>query len=272
MGGARAGAGWRESIHDERDDRVAGPASDRGASEPHRPCARSRSPHLQRTRTRGGVAADPVAAIGEREDRARPHYRGSFETRARVRQERHCHRGDVERHQRRGRGAFGRVHTDPRNILRVAEVLAQRLAAIDSANAAFYQGRYKDFSSRWGAAITRWEQQAATLKGASVIVHHKNMSYLLNWLGMSEAGALEPKPGIEPSAAHLAALMAQLQVRPAGMVIRAAYQDARASEWLADRAKIPAVVLPFTVGGSERAKDLFGLFDDPIARLLAARK
>jgi zinc/manganese transport system substrate-binding protein len=30
------------------------------------------------------------------------------------------------------------------------------------------------------------------------------------------------------------------------------------------------VQLPFTVGGSDKAKDLFGLFDDTLARLLAA--
>jgi zinc/manganese transport system substrate-binding protein len=28
--------------------------------------------------------------------------------------------------------------------------------------------------------------------------------------------------------------------------------------------------VPFTVGGSDGAKDLFGLFDDTVARLLAA--
>jgi zinc/manganese transport system substrate-binding protein len=52
------------------------------------------------------------------------------------------------------------------------------------------------------------------------------------------------------------------------MVLRAAYQDARPSEWIAQRAHIPAVELPFTVGGNDAAKDLYGLFDDTIARLL----
>ena len=118
----------------------------------------------------------------------------------------------------------------------------------------------------------RWEQRAAPLKGKSVIVHHKNLIYLLDWLGMHEAGALEPKPGIEPSAAHLGTLLAQLQARPVSMVVRAAYQDARASEWLAERAKIPAVVVPYTVGGNNAAKDLFALFDDTITRLLGAAK
>jgi hypothetical protein len=41
---------------------------------------------------------------------------------------------------------------------------------------------------------------------------------------------------------------------------------------IAERAKIPAVVLPFTVGGSDKAKDLYALFDDTIERLLAAAK
>jgi zinc/manganese transport system substrate-binding protein len=67
-------------------------------------------------------------------------------------------------------------------------------------------------------------------------------------------------------------LMAQLQKQPAKMVLRAGYQDARPSEWLSQHAHIAAVVLPFTVGGDERAKDLFAMFDDTIARLLEAAK
>ena len=169
-------------------------------------------------------------------------------------------------------GGNPHVHMDPRNIARLAPMLAARLAGIDPANKAFYESTQADFSTRWNAAIARWEQRAAPLKGAGVVVHHKNMSHLLNWLGMREVGALEPKPGIEPSAAHLSALMAQLKSQPAKMVIRAAYQDARASEWIAERAKIPAVMLPYTVGGTERAKDLVGLFDDTIDRLIGALK
>lgn len=169
-------------------------------------------------------------------------------------------------------GGNPHVHMDPRNIARLAPLLSSRLADIDPANKAFYQSTQADFSSRWSAAVARWDQRAAPLKGAGVIVHHKNMSHLLNWLGMREVGALEPKPGIEPSAAHLSSLLAQLQSQPAKMVIRAAYQDARASEWVAERAKIPAVMLPYTVGGSERAKDLFDLFDDTLDRLLRALK
>lgn len=164
------------------------------------------------------------------------------------------------------------IQLDPRNMLRVADALAQRLGQIDPANAGYYQNRHRDFTGRWNTAMQKWNQRATPLKGVAIVEHHKNMTYLLNWLDMRSVGTLESKPGVEPSAAHLTRLLGQLQRQPAKMVLRAAYQDARASRWLSERAHIPAVVLPFTVGGSDRAKDLFGLFDDTLDRLLEAAR
>jgi zinc/manganese transport system substrate-binding protein len=162
------------------------------------------------------------------------------------------------------------IQTDARNIGRVAAPLAARMAQLDPPNAAFYQSRYQQFSQRWTEAIARWEKQAAPLKGVPVVVQHKGFTYLEAWLGLNEIAALEPKPGIEPTTSHLSEVLATLQRTPAKMILRAAYQSDRPSQWLAERAKIPAVTLPFTVGGTEGAKDLFGLFDDTIARLLKA--
>ena len=164
------------------------------------------------------------------------------------------------------------IQTDPRNIGRVATALVQRLADIDPASAAYYQARYRDFAPRWETAIKRWEQQAAPLKGVTVVVQHKGFPYLEHWLGLREVASLEPKPGVEPTSAHLTEVLEQLQREPAKMILRAAYSDDRASEWLAGRAKIPAVALPYTVGGNDKAKDLFSLFDDTVQQLLGALK
>jgi zinc/manganese transport system substrate-binding protein len=167
-------------------------------------------------------------------------------------------------------GGNPHIQTDPRNIGRVATALAQRLGEIDPKNADYYQTRHRDFVQRWEVAIQRWEQQAAPLKGIRIVVQHKGFPYLENWLGLREVAALEPKPGIEPTSAHLTEILEQLRRQPAKMILRAAYNDGRASEWLAERTKIPAVMLPFTVGGSDKANDLFGLFDDTVQRLLRA--
>src|SRR5450631_1373646 len=160
------------------------------------------------------------------------------------------------------------IQTDPRNIARVAAPLAARLAELDPENAAFYQARYKAFAERWTAAIANWERQAGPLRGVTIIVQHKAFTYLIAWLGLKEVASLEPKPGIEPTTAHLSEVLAIMQREPVKMVLRAAYQSDRASQWIAERAKINAVALPFTVGGDDAAKDLFGLFDDTIQRLL----
>ena len=159
------------------------------------------------------------------------------------------------------------IQTDPRNILRVAAPLAARLAELDPANAAAYAARAKQFSERWTAAIAKWEQQGAPLRGAPIVVQHKAFTYLIAWLGINEIAALEPKPGVEPTSAYLTEVLAAVQRQSPKMVIRAAYQSDRASAWMAERAKINAVALPFTVGGDADSKDLFSLFDDTLARL-----
>ena len=161
------------------------------------------------------------------------------------------------------------LHLDPRNVARVAEALAERMASIDPREAAYYRERTKSFLARWGEATARWEKMAAPLKGMPLVLYHKDLSYLVNWLGMREVGALEPKPGIPPSTAHLSELLERLKRTPAKAVVRSAYNDPRPADWLAERAKMPSVLLPYTVGGTERAKDLFGLYEDTVARLLA---
>jgi zinc/manganese transport system substrate-binding protein len=162
------------------------------------------------------------------------------------------------------------IQLDPRNIQRIAAVAAERLIIIDPKHADDYRTRTDNFNERWQRAIERWEVKAEPLRNTPVVVYHNAWVYLKHWLGLEIVGTLEPKPGIPPSSAYLSQLLSQLEQRPARMVIRAAYQSPRASDWLAERAGIPAVVLPSTVGGSEAAQDLFGLFDDIIRRLLEA--
>ena len=164
------------------------------------------------------------------------------------------------------------VHLDPRNIARVAQALGERMADLDRPNADFYSQNTKAFLVRWREATTRWEKLAAPLKGMPLVVYHKNMTYMIQWLGMREVANLEPKPGLPPSTGHLTDLLARLQREPAKAIVRAAYNDPRPGEWLAERAKIPSIAIAFTVGGTPQAKDLFSLYDDTLERLLAAAK
>lgn len=160
------------------------------------------------------------------------------------------------------------IQTDPRNIALVARVVAQRLQQIDPGNAEAYRGNLAAFEEKWSAAINRWQQQAAPLRGKRVVLHHRSWVYLDNWLGLEEEATLEAKPGVPPSAAHLNELLTQLKASPAALIIRAPYQDPQPSEWLTKQTGIPNAALPFTVGGTPDATDLYSLFDVTIRILL----
>jgi zinc/manganese transport system substrate-binding protein len=160
------------------------------------------------------------------------------------------------------------IHTGPQNIAPVAEALTQRLKLLDGKHTADYDKRYQDFSGRWTPALAKWRQRAAPLKGVAVVSHHKTWVYLYDWLGVKELATLEPKPGVPPSGAHLEKVLAILKSQPAKMVVYSSYEDPRASEWLSREAHIPAVQLPFSVGGVPGTDDLFKLYDALIERLL----
>jgi zinc/manganese transport system substrate-binding protein len=169
-------------------------------------------------------------------------------------------------------GGNPHVQLDPRNIAKIAVVVSDRLAKIDPPNAAFYAARGEGFQTRWQAALSRWELEAQPLKGMRVVPYHKDSVYLINWLGMVEVMDIEPMPGIPPSAGYLAELVQRIQRDGADVITRSAYTDPKQPRWLAEHTHVPLVDLPYTVGGTPGAMDLFGLFDDIIARLKQARK
>jgi zinc/manganese transport system substrate-binding protein len=164
------------------------------------------------------------------------------------------------------------IQMDPYRVLKVARAMSARLSAVDAANAAAYATRLASFESRWNAAIKRWEAKAAPLKGKAVVVQHNSWVYLTQWLHIDQVGALEAKPGVPPTSAHLASMVAIVKEKKPFAVIRAAYQDPKASRWLADRTGVPAVALPFTVGADAKSQDLFALYDSTIDALLGAAK
>ena len=165
------------------------------------------------------------------------------------------------------------VQMNPHNIARVATALGERMAALDPANSQACLTGIEAFLARWQQAIATWEERAAPLRGARVVCHHQSWIYLEDWLALEEVGTLEPVPGIPPTTAHLSGLLAELGSDGEGAeaIIRAPFQSGKASAWLEERTGIPAIVLPMTVGGTDGAADLFGLFDDAIDRLLAAQ-
>ena len=159
------------------------------------------------------------------------------------------------------------IHLHPRNIERVAEALADRLAELDAPNASTYRANADDFLRRWNDARERWEQRAQALAGMRLVSHHRSFSYLADWLDLDIVATLEPKPGIPASGAQLSRLLEQLTPAPPAGIIRAPFENEKPAHWLSDRLKIPMIEMAYTVGGDPAAADLFGLYEHTIATL-----
>jgi len=162
------------------------------------------------------------------------------------------------------------IQMDPHRLLDVAEALSERLQLIDSDNALGYQKNYDDFKLRWLAAIKKWEEKAAHLKGLKIITYHRSWIYLQEWLGLSLTGTIEPKPGVPPSTGYLSKLVHKAKSEEVSIIIHAAYTSDKSSRWLTKRTDIPMISLPYTIGGSKRATSLFTLFDETIDLLIGA--
>lgn len=159
------------------------------------------------------------------------------------------------------------IHTNPRNILRVAGQLSQRLQAVDPDHADNYRQRYNRFETEWRDAISRWDQRALPVAGAKVVVHHDFWSYLIDWLDLSRIATLEPVPGVSPSSRHLAGVKQLLEQQPAVMVINTGYMNDRPVKWLSEQVNVPVVSLPATVD-FQSGESLYQWFDNLVALLL----
>jgi len=159
------------------------------------------------------------------------------------------------------------IHLHPRNIERVAAALAERLAELDAGNAATYRANAEDFLRRWDEARAGWEERAEALAAMQLVSHHRSFSYLADWLDLDIVATLEPRPGIPASGAQLSRLLEQLTPAPPAGIIRAQFENEKPAHWLSDRLSIPVIEMAYTVGGSDAADDLFGLYEHTIASL-----
>jgi zinc/manganese transport system substrate-binding protein len=167
------------------------------------------------------------------------------------------------------RGGNPHYLVDPRNGAKVARGVAAKLAAIDPAGAAGYQQRAEALERE---AIDLAAKQAArftALDGGKrkVVVYHRSWAYLEAWLGLTEVGAVEPKPGIPPDPAHVAGLLGAMRAQGVRAVVTEDYYPSTTSKLLADKSGAALCVLP---GGTAEAQSYLDHVRDDADRLFAA--
>ena len=165
--------------------------------------------------------------------------------------------------------AEGNPHVQllPENIGYMATELARRLVVIDPENTETYRQQLSAFQKRWRGATAGWMERSSRLAGMPVVAYHEAWAYLYEWTGIRQAAVIERFPGVPPTISHLQEVLELARSTGARAILRAPYEPTKGMEWLSDRAGIPIVELPFTVGGLEGVDNLFDLFDVTLALL-----
>lgn len=117
-----------------------------------------------------------------------------------------------------------------------------------------------------------WMQRAACLRGTRIVPFHTNWVYFLDRFGIEAAGYVERRPGIPPSAAHVAELEDLMGRDDVDVLWVADYFDRRVPDLIAERTGATLAYVPLSPdpGGAGAAKDMFELYDLWIETLTAA--
>jgi ABC-type Zn uptake system ZnuABC Zn-binding protein ZnuA len=170
--------------------------------------------------------------------------------------------------------ASGNPHywLDPRNAEIITGNILEVLARVDPANGPYYEANRLAFLARLDAKLQEWEAKLAPRQGLPMVAYHNSWAYLARRFRLSFIGFIEPKPGVPPSPAHLAALIKTMRERGAHIVIRQPHEPERNAAFVAEKAGATVVLLAGSVGALPSASDYLSLFDSNVGALVAAQR
>jgi len=176
--------------------------------------------------------------------------------------------------------AMGDVHPlgnphywlDPENGRRIAKAIEQRLAQLDSADAAYFAARYSDFDSRLTQAEKRWDGLMAPYKGLKIVTYHNSWPNFADRFGLKVVGYVEPRPGIPPSPSHTLDLIQEMKRDGVKILLVEPYFDLKTPNSVSRETGAKVLVMSPSVGGVPEVTDYIKLFDYDLNLLMAAIK
>lgn len=150
---------------------------------------------------------------------------------------------------------------DPINAVAAARLIEARFARIDPGGRSYFKGQADDFERTIEKRLPEWQARLAPFKGRRVLTYHRSWDYFALRFGLVVAGELEPKPGIPPSAAHLARLAQKIKDERISILIKEGHYETQSARFLAERTGLRIVELPLSVGGAPGVETYERLMD-----------
>lgn len=161
---------------------------------------------------------------------------------------------------------------DPQNARRIAQLFERKFSELDAENAATYAANRAAWERKLDAAAAAWQGDLAAIRGKPVVAWHTSWRYFAGYTGMNIVGYIEPKPGVPPSASHLASLVQTMKQTGAKVIIMEPFYDRKTADVVARQTGAQVLVLPPSVGGVKGIEDYIALMQHDIRTVAAAVK
>jgi len=160
--------------------------------------------------------------------------------------------------------------SSPVEARKVALAIATRLSVLDPAGATTYDANAKAFVALLDAKEKTWRAALAGVAGKTVVTFHQSWNYFVRWAGLTLVGYIEPRPGIPPSGAHLAALVSAMTAKSTHAVLMENFYPTKVAEVVAAKSGAKLLVLPGDVGGEPAVTDYPAYIDRLVSAVVAA--
>jgi zinc/manganese transport system substrate-binding protein len=118
-----------------------------------------------------------------------------------------------------------------------------------------------EFLARLDEAMPGWVAALAPFKGAKVVQYHPDFVYLFARFGLVKGGAIEDRPGIPATPAHLARLIQEMKQEKIKLVVVEPWNDYKLAERVAQDAGAKVRILAPSVGALKEAKTYLDTVD-----------
>ena len=154
---------------------------------------------------------------------------------------------------------------DPANAEFITASILEALARVDPANARRYEANRAKFLAALAAKMREWS--ALLAHAPALVAYHETWPYFARRFRLHIVGVIEMRPGVPPSAAHLAALSREARAAGVGAVIREPHEPERDAVFIARASGAKVVVLASSVGAVPQAPDYLSLIDYDVRAL-----
>jgi len=114
-----------------------------------------------------------------------------------------------------------------------------------------------------------WVAATLPLRGQKIVTYHRSWVYFAHRFGLDVVAELEPKPGVPPTAAHLAEVAATAKAEGVRIILQEPFYSTKAANQIARKTGARVVVVANSVGGQPEATDYLALMDLIVAKLTA---